>query len=815
VDRLRRVPAWGWALMFSVLLCLPRLGSFGLWEPWELNVADHARQLAEEGTGPGALFSALAHAQLGPYLQALGIGLIGPSESGARLFGALAGVGGLMAVFWAGVGLFRTRAALLAVLALGTTPLYALSSRQATSHIPLVAALALVLGALGRWIWPATGKRRQRDLAIALGGLILSFGAGGALVGVAVPCLALVFAVLVGGSLRVQSAIVEATASASPSTPSLGVAPLLAPPTANDAGSDAAARADADDPNDGTDELAAWGAGADVQAGRSFGASLRGRPLVLAAVIAMGLLGLGLLGACLGKVVAGKPSVLLGGVPRAGTPSITFDYLIRQLGFGLFPWSAVAFFALGRPLIRLDDDEDGTRTNRRLAFGQTYLLLFAGLGFVLGTVQALVLGEARYAALGAIALAVGAFLDEALEGNRPEPVAGLLMATGTLIVARDFFLMPEDLVSVHLLGEKVKWPAVVSIGHLILAFGLLVAAGVYVGLAMRGRALGKALPPDDLAHARGWRRSADRWFVLLGRYGLQVGVGAAIVFVFWLTQVLVPTLSSHFSFKPVMESFSKYARSGEKFGRYRIEGKGTSFYTRTTMVDLASQDKVVAFLHSPDRVFALVSADELAALDAAFKTAAVPYFAVDASSSRFLLLSNRLAPGESDDNPLRKNVWMAPTNPAISGGQWNPNEHPPWSWRVPFSASFGDAVEIVGANFPATIRRPTNLKLELFFRAKARPPGNYKIFVHLDGPAAPRVIGDHDPVGKAFPTNYWLPGEYIRDSYDIELPLMTTPAGTYRIFFGFWPGGEGKRLPITSGPNDGNDRVPLGTIEVK
>jgi Dolichyl-phosphate-mannose-protein mannosyltransferase len=787
------VPAWGWALLFSVLLCLPRLGSFGLWEPWELNVADHARQLAAEGTGPSALFTAIAHAQLGPYFQALGIALLGPSETGARLFGALAGVGGLMAVFWGGAGLFRGRAALLSVLALGTTPLYALSARQATSHIPLVAALALVLGALGRWGWPPTGKRRWRDLAIASCGLLLAFGAGGALVGVAVPCLSLVFTVLVCWGLRAQAPEADTPTGAAEASP----------------------RSGADAPNDGTDELATWGVGPDIQAGQPLGASFRRHPLALEALIAIGVLGLGLVVACLGKVGAGKPSVLLGGVPRAGTPSITFEYLIRQLGFGLFPWSAVAFFALGRPLIRLDDDEDGARTNRRLAFSQTYLLLFAGMGFVLGAVQALFLGEARYAALAAIALAVGAFLDEALEGNRAEPVAGLLMATGTMIVARDFFLLPEDLVSVHLLGEKVKWPAVVSIGHLMLAFGLLVAAGVYVGLAMRGRALGKAPPPAELASAGRWRRGADRLFVLMGRYGLQAGVGAAVLFVFWLTQGLVPTLSSHFSFKPVMESFSKYARSGERFGRYRIEGKGTSFYTRTTMIDLASQDKVVAFLHSPDRVFALVSADELAALDAAFKTAAVPYFAVDASSSRFLLLSNRLAQGESDDNPLRKNVWTAPTNPATHGGQWNPAEHPPWSWRVPFSATFGDSVEIVGADFPATIRRPTNLKLELFFRAKARPPGNYKIFVHLDGPAAPRVIGDHDPVAKAFPTSNWLPGEYIRDSYDIELPLMTTPAGTYRIFFGFWPGGEGKRLPITSGPNDGNDRVPLGTIEIK
>ncbi len=44
---------------------------------------------------------------------------------------------------------------------------------------------------------------------------------------------------------------------------------------------------------------------------------------------------------------------------------------------------------------------------------------------------------------------------------------------------------------------------------------------------------------------------------------------------------------------------------------------------------------------------------------------------------------------------------------------------------------------------------------------------------------------------------------------------MTTPAGTYTVYMGFWPGGEGKRLKVTAGPNDGADRVRLGTIEIK
>ena len=786
MDRLRRVPAWAWALLVSVALVLPRLGAFGLWEPWELTLAEQARQTADTLTA-GKAVHLLTQAQLIPLLRALGVLVFGPTELGVRLFSAFSGIAALMAVYWAGVGLFRHRAALISVLVLAATPLFALSARQATTDMPLVAALALTLGALGRWAWPADGSRRARDLGLGVLGLVGGYMAGGAVIGVALPCLALVLAIVACTSLDVQRA---------PAATIDDVAAVPADPAAA---------------NDGTGALTVAGDGPDLPVGGTFGSSFRGTRLV--PVIAFGALAVVTLTLAFTRIKPIELSPLLGGTPHAGPPSTTFEYLVKQLGFGLFPFSVVAFFALGRPLVRLDDEDDA-RTNRRLAFAQTYLLLFAGFGFALSSLLVLLLGEGRFAALPAVGLAIGAFIDEALEGNRSEPVAGLLIATGTMVLARDLFLSPDDLVSVHLLGETVKWPPTISVGSIFLGFGLLVAAGTYAGLAARGKALGR-VPGPDLSHARPWRRALEQKGMVAGRYGLQVAVGATVLFGFWLTQGLIPRLSTHLSFKPAIESYAKYARHGEKFGRYRIEGKGTAFYSGLSMIELSTQDRVVAFLKDATRVFVLASAEELAPLDAAMKTARVPYFAVSAASSRFLLLSNQLEAGEQDENPLRKNVWVAPTSPLTNGGQWNPAERPPWTWRVPVTAMFDDAVEFVGANFPETVRRPGKIPLELFFRVKGRVPPGYKIFVHVDGPASPRLIGDHDPVGKTFPTANWLPGEYIRDAYDIDVPLMTTPAGTYHLFFGFWPGGEGKRLKVTQGPNDGSDRVPLGAMEVK
>jgi hypothetical protein len=774
--KLRAVPPWAWALLFAIVLCLPRLGGFGFWDPSELKLADQARDMARSG----ALFDTTVggkypqSAPLGLVLPALGIKLFGASEFSARLFIALAAIGALMGVYWAGAGLFRKRAALLGTLALGTMAMFVLEARQLTSDVPLMAGLALSMAGLGRWAWPASGHRRMADLGAGALGLVVGWLAGGALVGAVLPVLALVATVVVARGLTPQSDGVE----------------------------------------DGTAELAPAGIGDDLPAGRPFGASLLargGRGFAVFVVLALGsvvLLALSMTG-----IVAGHYSTLLGGIPRSGAPTHTFETLIRELGFGLFPWSAVAVFALARPLVRLDQDETGgAPTNARLAFGQLFLFVLAGLGFALSTYRLVIFGEARAICLPAIALAIGVFLDEALEGRRSEPVGGLLMATGTMIVARDFFLAPEELASVHLF-EKVKWPSVVSIEHLILAIGFLAALGVYLGLAARGRALGR-VAGVDLSAASTRRRKLDRGVVVLGRWGLQSSVAVAVLFALYLAQGLVPTLSTHFSFKPALQSFAKYAKPGDKIARYHVEGHGQGFYGSDNIVDVPSQEKLIETLHDAGRVFALVSTDDLAALDAAFKRAAAPYYVLDASSSRFLLMSNQLAAGQTDANPLKNDVWMAPTVPTATSG-WNDAEKPPWTWRIPLSATFGDSIELVGANFPETVRRPGKIPLDLIFRVKTAPPSGYKIFVHFDGPAAPRVIGDHDPVGHAFGTAYWLPGEYIRDHYETDVPLMTTPAGTYTVLFGFWPGGEGRRLKITQGPNDGADRVRLGTLEIK
>ncbi len=285
MDRLRRIPPWVWALLFSVALCLPRLGGFGFWDPSELKIADQAREIERSGhlLDPTVAGHYPAAKPLGPFLAAVGIKIFGARELGARLPSALMALLTLMAVYWAGAGIFRRRAGLLSTLALGSMTMFVLEARQLTSDAPVMAAMALSIGGLGRYAWPESGQRRLVDLMIGLAGMALAFTGEGALISIVLPGASLFGALAVGYGL-----------TASTGTPA-----------------------------DGSGSLAAAGVGPQIPAGRKIGSTAW--PLM----IGLGLVAVVFLIISMTGVVAGQYSSLLGGAARGGTPTHSFEYLIR------------------------------------------------------------------------------------------------------------------------------------------------------------------------------------------------------------------------------------------------------------------------------------------------------------------------------------------------------------------------------------------------------------------------------------------------------------------------------------------------------
>jgi hypothetical protein len=214
-----------------------------------------------------------------------------------------------------------------------------------------------------------------------------------------------------------------------------------------------------------------------------------------------------------------------------------------------------------------------------------------------------------------------------------------------------------------------------------------------------------------------------------GRWGVQAAVACAVLFAAFVAHGLVPMLSRHLSFKPVLESYTASPAPTRRSARYRVEGHGTGFYSKRSLVEIASQDRADRVPAPPQRTFCLVPADDL-------RRSTPP-----SSWPRRLLRGRRLvvalpAPvqqalgGQDDNNPLKKNVWMAPqppvavTDPATGQTRYDWQGQAPanWSWRIPVSYVFQDAIELVGVDYPPTVRRPGKIPLTLYFRVQARPP---------------------------------------------------------------------------------------------
>jgi hypothetical protein len=324
-----------------------------------------------------------------------------------------------------------------------------------------------------------------------------------------------------------------------------------------------------------------------------------------------------------------------------------------------------------------------------------------------------------------------------------------------------------------------------------MAAAVLFALGAFAGLALPA-------PPDA---------GIARWRGRLARAAWPVALAAPLLFAAYLGHGLVPALSPHLSQKALLDAYHRLGDGRTPLGLYRIERESGVAFDRAATVDVAGVRELAAHLRRPGDAFAIVPRSELAAIDDAFAAEGLGYAVADASSSRYLLLAARLPAAAPDRNPLRASVWRPS----------KPGERPPWPPpRVPVSAVFGEAIELLGADFPAGVRRPSSVALALTFRVVQRPPSGYKIFVHLESPGEPMVLGDHDPLGGAFPTAHWRPGDVVRDEHRFDVPLVTNGSGRYALSMGFWPGGDtDRRLAITAGAGDGHNRVPLGTIEVK
>lgn len=134
------------------------------------------------------------------------------------------------------------------------------------------------------------------------------------------------------------------------------------------------------------------------------------------------------------------------------------------------------------------------------------------------------------------------------------------------------------------------------------------------------------------------------------------------------------------------------------------------------------------------------------------------------------------------------------------------------------AATIDNSIRLIGYDLPKTsISTGGQLLVKLYWHADKPVSQNYKVFVHLlDSAGVLRAQEDSIPQSGALPTNRWLEGEYVPDSYSLSIP-SNVPPGYYKLEVGMYSAETGVRAPVEDehGVRMPDDRVLLdSTIQV-
>lgn len=122
-----------------------------------------------------------------------------------------------------------------------------------------------------------------------------------------------------------------------------------------------------------------------------------------------------------------------------------------------------------------------------------------------------------------------------------------------------------------------------------------------------------------------------------------------------------------------------------------------------------------------------------------------------------------------------------------------------------------------GATFSCSLSRgDCSPAVDLYWRADAPPAGDYTVFVQLvDERGRIWGQGDGPPLGGAYPTSRWLPGQLIADRHSLVLD-PAIPPGAYRLLAGLYRPDTLARLPVSgpAGPVP-DSAIPLAPLSIR
>ncbi len=815
-----------WCIGAIWLLFLALTPFFGIWEPWESNFAQVVEQMRSHGNWlqvqmPVASGSPQAIPNLSfAYWPAVGsTALFGYNAFGLRLPGLLFALPAMLLLYSAARRFFGRIAAVCSMLVLLGLPLFVYPVRIAFAQS--VSLSALTISCLSVILLFAEPKAQKRFQWLAFGGFVVSSLCSG-LTGFLTPLATAIVALLVRRHHTQES-----------------LRDLF----------------------------------------RRFG--------LWPAVVAFLLIALGVWRACvhnlnhLGALFLWQDS-LTGTLAAKNRPS--FELAAHQLGFGLFPFSALLPFAFARLLSNNDPAEATTDDQASDDDPKPCIQLFApaiftwlALAFLIPACFISYCHTTFFIGAPAAALAVGLYIASILKNHSEtglrEPIWALCTVAALALIDSNLKHDPHLLADV-LVGSRVEeFPGALPGFFIVRLLDMLLLAALLLYQAGADRALRPVFtwlfypikqlaigyrcfmavislllpiyitvrPPrfiENLLQKDFWsgllppaRKSilfVVIWVVSMiilqivwswrvkkldgrreGQISEKLGrmlqtimtprfatvslLAIAALIAFFQNSWITQQMTKQFSQRDIVEAYQRFAQKGEKLYKYSTLKDIGMYYTRDYPDIDPVQFKLLA--QQPERFFALIPRSQLAQMHTEFKRVTERNLPVLHNENfRVILISNQLKPNEQDLNPI---------NHALV------NALPPKAQAS--HVVFDHKIELAGWKVtPAAPRPGTQAVVSLFWRVLEPVSGQWKVFIHLDA-AGQRINGDHDPVEGLFPTSNWAKGDLIQDDHHLLINHSVSP-DLFTLYAGLFQGS--KRMPITEGSNDNDNRAKLGTVRV-
>jgi 4-amino-4-deoxy-L-arabinose transferase-like glycosyltransferase len=243
----------------------------------------------------------------------------------------------------------------------------------------------------------------------------------------------------------------------------------------------------------------------------------------------------------------------------------SFEYFLRELGFGLFPWIAIAPMALAwavmRPFRRVDDatsQSTGDKRRDMLRFGAIWFVA----GYALVSFSMTKFHHYILPALPGLAIAVGCFLDDILAGHRQR----MALLTG-LVGVPLLFLVTSNLTHAQNSPQRFLW---------LFSYDYI------------NTPTGRNWPPDLHFLTPIWIFAALFAGVVLlmaiHRWRVQITTGlclVAVFFTYFLLDVFIKQTSERWSQKQLIATYYKERRSPEeRLIAWQLYWRGENFYTQ-------------------------------------------------------------------------------------------------------------------------------------------------------------------------------------------------------------------------------------------